>query len=220
MSKPTENIVGNLCDSYKPSDNGSGLEEGSKGGGGRGGRLSSSNITPVVYEAMGEMECEKMMEVEEVDVEDFCLEDELKYETGTERGREGRRQEEWKPPTGSAIHSASIGRSNHILSLQLGLDGNVRRKTGGGCLGGDDSEDVGQLGRAVTEKEASGVRKLIFGNRSKEFNEAWKKQGFYFCRVDGLRYGLVQAEGGPCGALAVVQAFFLEVSAAPKLVVR
>ena len=53
----------------------------------------------------------------------------------------------------------------------------------------------------------------MFGDRSKSFNDAWREQGFYFCNVDGLRYGLVQAEGGPCGVLAAVQAFILEVSA-------
>ncbi|CAK4507330.1 unnamed protein product [Aphanomyces euteiches] len=34
-------------------------------------------------------------------------------------------------------------------------------------------------------------------------------QGFSFSTVDGLRYGIVQHEGGPCGVMAVVQAYVL-----------
>lgn len=63
----------------------------------------------------------------------------------------------------------------------------------------------------MTEVEANGVRDLVLGNASKSFNDAWREQGFYFCGFEGLRYGLVQAEGGPCGVLAAVQAFLLEV---------
>lgn len=40
------------------------------------------------------------------------------------------------------------------------------------------------------------------------FNDAWRKQGLYFS--EDISYGLVQAEGGPCGALAVVQAYTLK----------
>ncbi len=32
-------------------------------------------------------------------------------------------------------------------------------------------------------------------------------QGLFFSSVPSLGYGLVQPEGGPCGALAVIQAF-------------
>jgi hypothetical protein len=35
-------------------------------------------------------------------------------------------------------------------------------------------------------------------------------QGLFFSTVPGLGYGLVQSEGGPCGGLAVVQAFTLK----------
>ncbi|CAN0505460.1 unnamed protein product, partial [Ectocarpus sp. 8 AP-2014] len=63
---------------------------------------------------------------------------------------------------------------------------------------------------AVTELQANGVRELVFGNPSKRFNDAWREQGFFFCGEEFLRYGLVQAEGGPCGVLAAVQAFVLE----------
>ena len=34
-------------------------------------------------------------------------------------------------------------------------------------------------------------------------------QGLFFSGVPGLGYGLMQPEGGPCGALAVVQAYTL-----------
>lgn len=70
--------------------------------------------------------------------------------------------------------------------------------------------DGGQ--RAITEIEALGVRELVFGDCGMRFNDPWREQGFYFCEgVRGLGYGLVQAEGGPCGVLAAVQAFLLEV---------
>jgi hypothetical protein len=34
-------------------------------------------------------------------------------------------------------------------------------------------------------------------------------QGLFFCKLRNLGYGLMQPEGGPCGALAVVQAYTL-----------
>lgn len=35
------------------------------------------------------------------------------------------------------------------------------------------------------------------------------EQGFSFSNAKNLRYGLVQVEGGPCGVLAVVQAYVI-----------
>jgi hypothetical protein len=40
----------------------------------------------------------------------------------------------------------------------------------------------------------------------RSFNAEWMTQGLFFCEIPGLRYGLMQPRGGPCGALAAVQA--------------
>ena len=62
----------------------------------------------------------------------------------------------------------------------------------------------------ITVDEANALRKLIFGDELATFNEAWKKQGFFFTKEsDDIAYGLIQTDGGPCGAVAAVQAFVL-----------
>jgi hypothetical protein len=67
---------------------------------------------------------------------------------------------------------------------------------------------------------AARLRSLLYGDRRAPgiqpakgqpqavrcFNEEWLTQGLYFCDTPGLRYGLVQARGGPCGVIAPVQA--------------
>lgn len=35
-------------------------------------------------------------------------------------------------------------------------------------------------------------------------------QGLFFCDDEDLRFGLMQLKGGPCGVLAVLQAFILK----------
>ncbi len=131
----------------------------------------------------------ELMEVEEVGVEDFCLDDELLVEEN---------------------HS-TLGAAQAKFRRQGGRESptrNVGGRVGAGRSGDMERSEIS----TVTEVEANGVRELVFGKTSKSFNDAWRDQGFYFCGVDGLRYGLVQAEGGPCGVLAVVQAFLLEVN--------
>lgn len=132
-----------------------------------------------------------MMMVEEIDIEDFCLDGELEEHTTTSRTNED---------------VAAGDRGSGLCSgvAKFGGGGNLQRHRLGGP--GDKSP------RAITESEALGVRELIFGDCGMRFNDAWREQGFYFCQgVSGLGYGLVQAEGGPCGVLAAVQAFLLEV---------
>eukprot|EP00043_Microstomoeca_roanoka_P012315 m.118681 g.118681 ORF g.118681 m.118681 type:complete len:592 (-) comp15455_c0_seq2:2112-3887(-) len=66
-------------------------------------------------------------------------------------------------------------------------------------------------GRMITAEEAVKLKRVVFGSSRAGFNEAWLKQNFVFnSTVPGLEYGLVQHEGGPCGVLAVVQAFILK----------
>ncbi|CAM9718851.1 unnamed protein product [Ectocarpus fasciculatus] len=151
---------------------------------------------------------EELMEVEEVDVEDFCLDDELVVEprrrvgttmtTAHTRRAEGGRQD-WNPAAGnSGENFCRTGRDSQATTSS----------SAGGESGGGSGGLPGRT--AVTEAQANGVRELVFGNPSKRFNDAWREQGFFFCGEEFLRYGLVQAEGGPCGVLAVVQAFLLE----------
>ncbi|KAI8815301.1 hypothetical protein BJ742DRAFT_765682 [Cladochytrium replicatum] len=48
-------------------------------------------------------------------------------------------------------------------------------------------------------------------NRSMGFPDEWKGKGFVFRQsADDLAYGLVQSKGGPCGLLAVVQAYVIK----------
>lgn len=145
----------------------------------------------------------ELMQVEEVDVEDFCLDDELlavEHSTvGTEQTKD-KGQSGWEP----------------LKSTRSRMGGSWRERNSQGSYSsapadGDDDAERRRGTAAVTEAEANGVRHLVLGNASKSFNDAWREQGFYFCGIDGLRYGLVQAEGGPCGVLAAVQAFLLEV---------
>ena len=61
----------------------------------------------------------------------------------------------------------------------------------------------------MTSEIANQLRILIFGDTLHVFNDSWKKQGFFFTKEDKLTFGLVQIDGGPCGAIAAVQSFIL-----------
>lgn len=66
-------------------------------------------------------------------------------------------------------------------------------------------------------EQAHRAKSLIFGSShlTGTFTDPWLSQGFYFKpaevtrTVPSLACGLVQAQGGPCGMLAVVQAYVL-----------
>ncbi len=75
----------------------------------------------------------------------------------------------------------------------------------------DDSFDVDYPPSTVklTAEEGCALRTLIFNDPGSCFNPAWAKQGFFFTKEDDLGYGLIQLEGGPCGAVAAVQAYVL-----------
>lgn len=146
----------------------------------------------------------ELMQVEEVDVEDFCLDDELLAEE--QHSTAGRGQTRNRGPRGW----------EPLKTTQRYIDNTGRQRNNQGSFSsvpadGDHDPEWRRGTAAVTEAEANGVRDLVMGNASESFNDAWREQGFYFCGIDGLRYGLVQAEGGPCGVLAAVQAFLLEV---------
>ena len=59
----------------------------------------------------------------------------------------------------------------------------------------------------ITNEESLAIRKLLFRDPSARFYDSWG-QGFYFDQ--NIHYGIFQNQGGPCGILATVQAFFLK----------
>ncbi|DAZ98098.1 TPA: hypothetical protein N0F65_005260 [Lagenidium giganteum] len=71
------------------------------------------------------------------------------------------------------------------------------------------SSSSNEEGRVPTPDEIEALRRLMFPDDKFQFSSHWDEQGFLFSDVEGLRYGLVQHEGGPCGVLAVVQAYLI-----------
>ena len=76
---------------------------------------------------------------------------------------------------------------------------NVRMGFGFGAAGQPESLSLSEARRA---------RALLFGVGRGWGGAPWR-QGLYFSDVPGLGYGLVQREGGTCGALAALQAHVL-----------
>ncbi|XP_064456577.1 probable ubiquitin carboxyl-terminal hydrolase MINDY-4 [Ornithodoros turicata] len=64
--------------------------------------------------------------------------------------------------------------------------------------------------RPITLEEATDIKRLLFGSPSCKFGEEWAEQGFTFVNSNAVPYGLIQKKGGPCGVLAVVQAYLLK----------
>ena len=84
-------------------------------------------------------------------------------------------------------------------------------KSGSSSDRGGGSSSVAVDGERISLADAAALRAIIFGDRAvSSFNGPWREQGFTFCDHDGLRYGLVQHEGGPCGAVGVMQARVLK----------
>lgn len=173
-----------------------------RGSSGSSGLTAASGESSAARRESRRGEVMEVEEIEEIEDEEFCLDDNLEHVAQTNR-RQACGQGGWN-------HARTTGHSTHYTDRENSVrqTSAIGDGSGGGCKSGTE--------RAVTEDEAIGAREIIFGDSLKCFNDAWKKQGFYFCGVDGLRYGLVQAEGGPCGVLAVVQAFLLEVVIAPN----
>ena len=61
----------------------------------------------------------------------------------------------------------------------------------------------------ITYEIAASLRQLIFGDPNVAFNKAWVHQGFFYTKEEDLTFGLIQTDGGPCGAVAAVQAYVL-----------
>jgi hypothetical protein len=65
-------------------------------------------------------------------------------------------------------------------------------------------------GHPIEPEVATDLKILLLGSGTKLYPEGWVGQAFTFSPEAGLRFGLVQKRGGPCGVLAVVQAFILK----------
>jgi ubiquitin carboxyl-terminal hydrolase MINDY-3/4 len=61
----------------------------------------------------------------------------------------------------------------------------------------------------LTLEDANKLRELLFNDTKKTLPDSWRKQGLFYSPSKGVRYGLVQKSGGPCGVLASVQALVL-----------
>lgn len=59
----------------------------------------------------------------------------------------------------------------------------------------------------ISPGDAVKMHSLLWGPGCRP-SSTWK-QGFFFSQVEGLQFGLVQIQGGPCGVLAAVQAHLL-----------
>ncbi|KAL4494059.1 hypothetical protein ABPG72_016015 [Tetrahymena utriculariae] len=60
----------------------------------------------------------------------------------------------------------------------------------------------------IDKQTADSVRNLLFGNSQKQYLPKSWAQGFIINEQD--IFGLVQKEGGPCGVIAVVQAYYIK----------
>jgi len=64
--------------------------------------------------------------------------------------------------------------------------------------------------RPIDYETATKLRMLLFGTVNQSFPDEWKQQGFPFCELAKLKFGIVQTKGGPCGVLASVQAYVIQ----------
>ncbi|XP_052420160.1 probable ubiquitin carboxyl-terminal hydrolase MINDY-4 isoform X1 [Carassius gibelio] len=62
----------------------------------------------------------------------------------------------------------------------------------------------------MDQMTATALKEIIFGSSMACFTEEWKRQNLTFSDTPGLKYGIVQKKGGPCGVLAAVQACVLQ----------
>ncbi|CAH1789565.1 unnamed protein product [Owenia fusiformis] len=64
--------------------------------------------------------------------------------------------------------------------------------------------------RPMDLKTAVQLKTILFGTAMENFNDEWRYQSLTFCDIPKLQYGIVQKKGGPCGALAAIQACMLQ----------
>ncbi|TMW66249.1 hypothetical protein Poli38472_004014 [Pythium oligandrum] len=63
--------------------------------------------------------------------------------------------------------------------------------------------------RPPSAEEIESLRDILFPDDRKGFSSHWDEQGLFYSSASKLGYGLIQHEGGPCGVLAVIQAYVL-----------
>ncbi|XP_037069224.1 probable ubiquitin carboxyl-terminal hydrolase MINDY-4 [Pollicipes pollicipes] len=66
-------------------------------------------------------------------------------------------------------------------------------------------------GAPISEQEGCSLKELMFGSTGISFTPEWTQQNFGFNKTENITYGIVQHKGGPCGVLAVVQAYIMKV---------
>eukprot|EP00755_Sulcionema_specki_P017455 Sspe_Gene.64412::Locus_38055_Transcript_1_1_Confidence_1.000_Length_2087::g.64412::m.64412 len=109
-------------------------------------------------------------------------------------------EEELKDESLSLAGSASFRKDNALL----GDDTNDALG-----MGGPSSFPIKEFhGRPIGSQMAQKLKELFVGDKG-QFPESWLRQGFRFS--DDVPYGIIQNNGGPCGALAAVQARILKV---------
>ncbi|OQR89912.1 hypothetical protein THRCLA_09511 [Thraustotheca clavata] len=64
-------------------------------------------------------------------------------------------------------------------------------------------------GKLINSSDAASIRKLLFSDPKMRLSAHWTDQGFSFAKDKNLKFGIIQLEGGPCGVMAVVQAYTL-----------
>lgn len=95
-------------------------------------------------------------------------------------------QDKWKKSIGSDLYKQT----------NLNVNPSMRQ-----MIGNATDESV------ISREESNGINQLLFKDGKGHLHDSWK-QGFYF--DENLKYGIHQDQGGPCGILATVQAFFLK----------
>lgn len=63
---------------------------------------------------------------------------------------------------------------------------------------------------SITAGEIQDIRQLLFNQAPNKFLPSSWSQGFMLNESENCFYGLYQKEGGPCGVIACVQAYFLK----------
>ncbi|XP_043241490.1 probable ubiquitin carboxyl-terminal hydrolase MINDY-4 isoform X1 [Amphibalanus amphitrite] len=66
-------------------------------------------------------------------------------------------------------------------------------------------------GTPITEQEGCRLKELMLGSTAMSFSPEWTKQNLSFNKTENITYGIVQYKGGPCGVLAVLQAYVMKV---------
>lgn len=118
-----------------------------------------------------------------VDIEDFDDDDFDDYAPTT------------RTTVGATVARTSAARSSQAIPVDAPPPRNASHSASGG--------------EKLSAADAAALKELLFAKQGGRQPASWI-QGFFYSQQDGLDYGLVQREGGPCGVLAAVQAHVLK----------